>query len=134
MPAPSGALAHRKPTARSRITNGADLLPGIDGRSLIARRYRDIAAQIAVDQGGADRCSEARAQLIRRFAASAVMAEAMEARLARGEKIDAAEHCLLSSILVRLATRIGIDRRAKHVTPLLRDYLEDKASSSEEEP
>ena len=41
-----------KPEARSRISNGKDLLPGIDGRSLIARRYRDISSAILVDQGG----------------------------------------------------------------------------------
>ena len=129
MPAASAALVHRKPTARSRITNGADILPGVDGRSLIARRYRDIAAQIAADQGGADRCSEARAQLIRRFAAAAVMAEAMEAQLANGESIDVAEHALLSSTLVRLASRIGIDRRAKNITPTLREYLSRSRSN-----
>src|SRR5215471_12058011 len=36
---------HRK--ARSRVTNGSDVLPGVDGRSLVARRYRDIASGAA---------------------------------------------------------------------------------------
>ena len=49
----------------------------------------------------------------------------MEARLAMGETIDLAEHCSISSTLVRLATRLGINRAAKLVTPL-RDYLEAK--------
>lgn len=44
----------RKSHGRSRISNGRDLLPDIDGRSPIARRYKDIAAAILVDQGGAD--------------------------------------------------------------------------------
>src|SRR6478609_6276202 len=69
----------RKPSARSRVTNGRELLPQVDGRSLVARRYRDISHAIMVDQGGANACSEARLQLIRRFAAAAVMAEQMEA-------------------------------------------------------
>jgi hypothetical protein len=64
-----------KPEGRSRITNGKDLLPGVDGRSLVARRYRDISSAILTDQGGADACSESRLQLIRRFAAAAVIAE-----------------------------------------------------------
>ena len=74
-------------------------------------------------------------QLIRRFASGAVLAEELEARLARGEPVDIAEHALLSSTLVRLAQRIGIDRRAKNITPALRDYLEERATVvSEVEP
>jgi hypothetical protein len=130
----AGELAQRKPIGskpvrgrkvygRSRISNGHDVLPDVDGRSVIARRYRDIANAIFVDQsGGADQCSEARKQLIRRFAA-AVLAEQMESRLANGEQINIQEHATLSSTLVRLAQRIGIDRVARDVTPSLDEYL-----------
>ena len=45
-------------SGRSRVSNGQDILPGIDGRSLLARRYHDIVAQVAADSGGVDRCSE----------------------------------------------------------------------------
>jgi hypothetical protein len=110
-------------TARSRVSNGRELLPNVDGRSLIARRYRDVVGAILADQGGEDRCSESRRQLIRRFAAAAVLAEQLEARLANGEQIDIAEHATLSSTLVRLASRIGIDRVPRDVTPSLREYL-----------
>ena len=82
-PATRLAQAHN----RSRVTNGVDVLPDVDGRSIVARRYRDISAQIISDQGGLDRLSESRVQLIRRFAAAAVIAEQMEARLANGEKL-----------------------------------------------
>jgi hypothetical protein len=107
---------------RSRVTNGHDLLPDIDGRSAIARRYRDITSAILVDQGGEDRCSESRKQLIRRFAAAACLAEQAEARLANGEKINIQEHALLCSTLTRLAAKIGINRIPKNVTSL-DDYL-----------
>ena len=60
MTARSLCPADRKVYARSRLTNGKDLLPNIDGRSLIARRYRDICSAIAADQGGIDQLSEAR--------------------------------------------------------------------------
>jgi hypothetical protein len=105
------------------VTNGADILPGIDGRSLLARRYRDIAGAVLADQAGARQCSEARLQLIRRFAAACVLAEQLEARLTNGHAIDVGEHAALSSTLVRLAARIGIDRMPKDVTPSLSDYL-----------
>src|SRR6202035_5603682 len=67
MPAASPATAPRKPTARSRVTNGHALLPGIDGRSAVARRYADIIAALVADAGGDAEMSEARRQLIRRF-------------------------------------------------------------------
>jgi hypothetical protein len=125
----SPSVAVRKACARSRISNGKDILPGVDGRSLIARRYRDIASAILIDQGGADQCSESRQQLIRRFAACACIAEQLENRLAGGEEIDVAQHALLCSTLARLATRIGLARVAKDVTPLRLDqYLKFKAA------
>jgi hypothetical protein len=55
--APGGTIKPRRPVA-------AD----VDGRSIIARRYRDIAHAIQIEQG--DEISEARLQLIRRFAAN----------------------------------------------------------------
>ena len=116
---------------RSRISNGQEILPGVDQRLAIARRYRDLVAQIAIDQGGPDRCSETRMQLIRRFASGAVLAEALEARLVKGEQVDIAEHALLSSTLVRLAQRIGINRVARDVTPTLGDYLRRPAETEE---
>lgn len=82
-------------------------------------------AALASDQGGADGMSEARLQLCRRFAASACMAEGMEANLANGKQIDIGEHCLLSSTLVRLASRIGLNRHAREIVPSVAQYLEN---------
>ena len=124
----TGPLLPRHPKARSRVSNGNTFLHGIDGRSGLARRFRDVTAAILTDQGGAGTMAEARLQLIRRFAAAACLAEQMEARLANGEEIDIAEHAQLASTLVRIAQRIGIDRRAKNITPPLRDYIEAKAT------
>jgi|SRR5262249_8412502 len=109
--------------AKSKVSNGTRALPGVDGRTEMARRFRDIASQIVNDQGGLDVMSESRLQLIRRFAAAACIAEQMEARLANGGDIDINEHALLCSSLVRLGQRIGIDRRAKNITPTVADYI-----------
>ena len=77
----SRPIQNRKPHGRSRLTNKKDLLPGVDGRTVVYRRFRDIASQVALDQGGLDQLSEARLQLVRRFAAAAVLAEQIEALL-----------------------------------------------------
>jgi hypothetical protein len=121
----------RKKHGRSRIGNGRDILPDVDGRSVIARRYRDITRAILVDQGGVEQCSESRQQLIRRFAAAAVLAEQLEAKLANGATIDVGQHALLCSTLTRLAQRIGINRVAKAV-PSLDEYLSTSNIDAEE--
>jgi hypothetical protein len=102
------------------------VLPGIDQRSAIARRYRDVICAIIADLGGESRLSEARLQLIRRFSALVVQAETMEAALVDGKPFDSGAHAHISSALVRLAARVGLNRVPKNVTPDLRDYLEEQ--------
>ena len=123
-PVGSKPVRGRKVYGHSRVSNGRDVLPDVDGRSVIARRYRDITRAILIDQGGVEQCSESRQQLIRRFAAAAVLAEQLESRLANGEQIDIQQHATLSSTLVRLAQRIGINRVAKDITlPSVEAYV-----------
>ena len=95
---------------RSRQTNHRALLPGLDGRSAGARRFRDLVGQISTDLGGIDTLAESKLQLCKRFAAACVLSEEMESRLARGIEIDISEHAQLCSTLVRIANHIGIDR------------------------
>jgi hypothetical protein len=124
----------KKDRHRSRITNGRGrLLEGIDGRSGLARRYRDIAQLIMADQGGYDNITQARYQLIRRFAAHCVEAEVMEARMCRGDTYDIAEHAHISSTLVRIAARLGLRRRLKEV-PNLADYLAAAGFQGHDDP
>jgi hypothetical protein len=118
-----------KAQARSRLSHGRHVLPDVDGRSVVARQYRDIIGAVVSDQGGAEHLSEARLQLIRRFSAASVLAEQMEARLARGEQINIQEYSLLVSTMVRVAQRIGIERRARNVTPSLEQYLSNKKAN-----
>ena len=121
----SRPIQNRKPHGRSRLTNKKDLLPGVDGRTVVYRRFRDIASQVALDQGGLDQLSEARLQLVRRFAAAAVLAEQLEAALANGQEINITEHGLLCSTLVRIAQRIGINRVPRDVSLTLADILRE---------
>jgi hypothetical protein len=68
-------LFRERPQPGSRISNGGDILPDVDGRSAVARRYRDIAAQIITDIGGASQCGEA-APLTPRWTSSLTWAAA----------------------------------------------------------
>ena len=127
----SRPIQNRKPHGRSRLTNKKDLLPGVDGRTVVYRRFRDIASQVALDQGGLDQLSEARLQLVRRFAAAAVLAEQLEAALANGQEINVAEHGLLCSTLVRIAQRIGINRVPRDVSLTLADILRENEGDAQ---
>jgi hypothetical protein len=111
------ATAPRKHAARSKVTNGAVILHGLaDARTHVARRYTDLVAAVCVDQGGADCMSEAKLQLARRFAALAVQLEGLETALANGEDIDTEEYARLTSTMVRVVSRLGIERSARDVT------------------
>jgi hypothetical protein len=55
MPDESPAMAARPLTVRSALTNDPLKLRGIDGRSVDARRYRDVAIALADDLGGQDK-------------------------------------------------------------------------------
>jgi hypothetical protein len=96
-----------------------------------ARRYREITQGMIAEQGGAEKCSEGRQQLIRRFAAAAVLAEQVEAELLRGDPVDIKAYALIASTLVRIAQCIGIDRPATRNTPSLREYLSAKTTERE---
>jgi hypothetical protein len=65
------SVGARAPALRARVTNHKDLLPGLDGRTGAARRFRDLVNSYIADMGGLDRCSEIRLGLLRRLAATA---------------------------------------------------------------
>ena len=102
--------ARTLPTTRSRVTNHKDLLPGLDGRSSTARRYRDLVGAFLADMGGPDQCSDIRLGLLRRLAAVTVQAEVLEARMVNGEAVDVATLCQLASTAMRLSSRLGLER------------------------
>jgi hypothetical protein len=122
MPVDSSTITRMKPEARSRISNGsATFLDGVDGRSVLARRYRDILAQLVSDMGGDP--SEAQSLIAKRAATLAVWRELAEASMAKGEDLDIAEFTTATNALRRLLADLGLERRARDVTPHLHDYL-----------
>jgi hypothetical protein len=127
--ADSATIELSKPQGRSRVSNGsATFLDGADGRSVLARRYRDIFAQLCADMGGDP--SEAQAAIARRAATIAVWCEQAEAGLARGEKLDIGAFTTAANSLRRLLADLGLERRARDVTPPdLRSYLAQKAAA-----
>ena len=142
MDAVNGTSAPEKPTkhkkwagaGKSRITNGRDILPNVDLRSRIARRYRDLVQAICSDQGGADLMSEARMQLIRRFAAASCIAENLEAKLVAGEDIDLPSFAQLSSTLVRLTNHLGLERVPRNISGLVTETIDGHLVENPRQP
>ena len=116
------ASRHRKVGVRpkstaSRVTNGSQLfLPGVDGRSAVARRARDIFDAICIDLGGHDQLSEAQKQLVRRAAIISIECEQMESRSAAGEGMDLDLFGKLTDRLGRTLQRLEIKRIPRDVT------------------
>ena len=64
-------------TTRSRISNRSRLLPGVDGRSATARRFRDICRSYELEAGG--NVTEVERDLIRQAAGLTLRAEQLQA-------------------------------------------------------
>jgi hypothetical protein len=111
--------------ARSRVTNGAELLPGIDGRSIWARRFRDLIRLHLNDLGGEADASEAEKALVRRAAALIVELERLETKFALSDGATSTQlddYQRATGALRRLLESLGLKRRLKDVTPTPLEY------------
>jgi hypothetical protein len=109
--------------ARMKELEQLGILTTVCAGSALVRHRADIVRALLVDHGGSDHCSESRKQLIKRFAAAAVLAEQFEAQLMRDQKIDTAAYSQLCNTLVRIAHAIGINHRRGDAAPRLADLL-----------
>jgi hypothetical protein len=122
MLAECSAIAGRSPFVRSATTNDPLALRGIDGRSTIARRYRDVAIALADDLGGQDKLSEPTKVLIRAAAALTIQVESLNAKIVAGEDVDLEQLTRLTNVLGRTLHRLVIRKpadRPKRLADLL---------------
>lgn len=116
---------------RSRISNGTNILPGVDGRSTWVRRLRDLMSLHLADLGGEANTSEAERSIIRRAATLTVELERLELKFALAGEADPADLELYQRVansLRRLLEAVGIARRPRNITPKLADYLSAEAA------
>jgi hypothetical protein len=114
--APSVAGSRR---IRSAVTNGTRAYVVGDGNSPWARRQRDLAAMHAEDAGGAETLSAAQLSLCQRAATIETELEFMEGQMSLGKRADLDCYGRLAGHLRRILETLGIERRAKDVTPSL---------------
>ena len=114
------------PQFSTRRGTGAIVLAGVDGRSMMARRFREITSTIESDLGGD--LTEAQRHLVARAATLACWCEERESELAQGQDFDALQYATVSNALRRLLSDLGLQRVARDVTPSLSDYIAQKAA------
>jgi hypothetical protein len=116
-----------KGEAKVRLLTLGDL----DGRTLAAKQARRIRRNIEQDLGGD--LSEAERQLCQRAAVIGALCEDTESRLMLGEQISIEPYLASVNVLRRLLGTLGLKRRARDVTPSLRDYIVGKLSADDDE-
>jgi hypothetical protein len=95
---PSQRLTLPRRTFRTAIGNGSAILNGVDGRSLIARRFKEVGTAIALDLAcELDELTEGQRQLIRTACGLVVLRENLDTKIANGEQVDAAEYVHISN-------------------------------------
>jgi hypothetical protein len=103
---------------------------GLDNRSSAARQFNAIVLRVTADLGGADNVSEVEKHLVTAFAGAAILQGHQLAKMLNGDAIDIHEFSSLTTAMIRSATRLGTERRAREV-PTLRQYLDAKAEAAE---
>jgi hypothetical protein len=79
-------------------------------RRTAARKAFD-AAEIEHDLGGREQLSAIEKSLIQAYAGSAILLDDLNARVVVGQEIDVGTHAQMTSALVRIASRLGLQRR-----------------------
>jgi hypothetical protein len=106
------AIPKRRNSSRLKLLTRTEL----DGRTTAAKQFDAIAAGIAVDLGGKDRLSTVQKHLVEAFAGIAIHVGDCNARLLLGDMVSILEHAQAVSTLVRVASRIGLERVPRDVT------------------
>ena len=108
----SSLMSLGKPEGRSRVSNGTCLFAErVDGRSIWARRFRDLIELHVADLGGAEVLSEAQRSLIRRVATLETEMERLEGRFAKdggGSNRTLDRYQSMANNLRRLLTTLGL--------------------------
>lgn len=123
----SDQFTAHSPVARSRVSNGSRLfLTGGDGRTAVARRFRDLIVAHTGELGHEP--SEAEASIIRRASALEVQLEQLEAAWMSQAPLtaDLEAYSRLSNTLRRHLAAIGLGRSAppvRRTAPTLSQYL-----------
>jgi hypothetical protein len=108
------ALVGSCPAASAKISNDLFTLPGHDGRSATARRYRDVVRGMLRDLGRDQHELPNAAKLQVRIAAStAVQIEHAQAHALHGQPVDQFNLIRMQNTLSRMLWALGLGKRRR---------------------
>lgn len=119
----------RRPKAPRREAGKARLrtLEDIDKRTRAHRDTAELREQIAADLGGWDVVSAMQAEVITAAAIMGAMMRDRSAAYLAGEPVDVPAFLTLANAQRRHLEALGLERRARNVTPDLKAYLAQQA-------
>jgi hypothetical protein len=85
----------------------------LDGRTGAAKVFDRLAGEIVSDLGSRDAISAIEASLVEAFCGSFVVVNSLNTRFLLGQSIDVSEHSAAVSAMVRIASRLGLQRRTQ---------------------
>jgi len=104
----------------------------LDGRTNAAKEFDQLVVDIENDLGGRNQLSTIKRALVEAFAGAALPLSHLNATLALGEALDLSAHSQAVIAMVRIASRLGLQRRARDVSEMtLAQYLASAPSPSD---
>jgi hypothetical protein len=133
----SSTVHKRKSHGRSRIGNGTELLPFVDGRSVWARFMRDTFNSVVAHCGGEDYASELKRMQARRVAVLEAELIYLESKIAQHRAAGTEPPAATLDLYTRIANgqrrhceALGFERTQRDVTPSLASIIDGKAEES----
>ena len=107
-------------------------LKALDGRTLAAQRATALVAALESDLGGPDNVTVAERQIVQHAGVLGAVIEHQEALWLAGDEVD--ETALLAAVNCqrRLLETVGLQRRARDVTPNIATYSRNRAAEDAE--
>jgi hypothetical protein len=114
---------------KAKLTTLAEL----DGRTNSAKEARAVISAIEADLGGPESISTARRALIENAAVLGAVVQDMGAKWLSGETVDLNLYSTLSNTRRRLLESIGLDFRARDITPTVDEIAAEIEASKNED-
>jgi hypothetical protein len=118
-PTDGPAKRRRHRPARPQLLTRSSL----DGRTNAAKLFDKLVTDIEADLAGRDQLTAIERALVEAFAGAYVSLSHLNTQLALGQKIDLGMHAQCVGAMVRVASRLGLQRRQRDVTLSLAEYL-----------
>ena len=121
MPVDAHTIDRERAPARGKLRPLT--LADIDRRTRAFQAAERLLGELIVDLGGEARASAGEREIAQRAAVLGSLIEDIEARWLRGETIALGDYLAATNAQRRLLATLGLERRARDVTPSLDRYL-----------